>query len=114
MVPEGRPKRRYRVYVIKLRKRVLRSRKFRRENPRYRKGKPCVYVGQTSKTREARFDQHLTDRRLGSKWVRRYGKALFPWAYKDLQEFATQDEAIRAEQRHAEKLRVRGWGVWQK
>jgi predicted GIY-YIG superfamily endonuclease len=114
IVAERRPKRRYLVYVIKLRKSVLRSRAFRRDNPAYQKGKPCVYVGQTSQTREDRFQQHLTDRQKGSKWVRKYGKALFLWAYQDLPEFPTQEEAIQAEKDHAEELRSRGWGVWQR
>ena len=104
----------YCVYVIKLRKSVLRSRRFRRANPHYRKRKPCVYVGYTSKTPEERFQIHLNDRRKGSSWVRRYGKALFPWAYEELPLFKSQEGAKKAEVLHAEDLRSAGWGVWQK
>ena len=38
------------VYVIELDKKVLEVKKFRKENSQYKKGNPCVYVGQTSKT----------------------------------------------------------------
>jgi hypothetical protein len=103
---------RYRVYVVRLKKKVLRSRKFLRENPNYRKGKPCVYVGQTSQTPEARFNQHLSDPRKGSTWVKRYGKDLFSWAYEDHPELPTRDQALDAERDLAEELRGRGWGVW--
>jgi hypothetical protein len=105
---------RYRVYVIKLKKTVLGSQRFRRENPGYQKNKPCVYVGYTSKTPEERLKVHRTDRLKGSSWVRRYGKKLFLWAYKELPPFESGEEAKEAESLHAKKLRSRGWGAWQK
>ena len=108
------PPREYRVYVVKLRKGVLRSRRFRRENPRYRKGKPCVYVGYTSHTPEVRYHKHMTDRDVSSRWVRRYGKGLFHWAFENLPTYDSEDEAKAAEAAYAEELRARGWGAWQR
>ena len=108
------PPRTYCVYVIKLRKGVLRSRKFKKANRRYRKGKPCVYVGSTFLTPEERFQVHMSDPERGSKWVKRHGKALFPWAYQELPTFNSREEAERVEAEHADQLRDRGWGVWQK
>ena len=103
----------YRVYVIKLRKSILRNRGFKRTNPRYRKGKPCVYVGSTAKTPEERFRVHMTDSRRGSYKVKKYGKALFEWAYRDLPKYASREEAELSVAAYAEELRRRGWGVWQ-
>ena len=41
----------YHVYVIELSKDVLLEPRFRRCNPGYVDGKPCVYVGMTGLTR---------------------------------------------------------------
>ena len=109
MPPEGRV---FRVYVIKLRKSVLRNRRFRRANPAYREGKPCVYVGSTATSPEARFESHMSGRR-SSSWVRRYGKALFPWAYEREPSLPTREEAEARESALAEELRARGWAAWQ-
>ena len=48
----------YSIYVIELKKEVLKHRKFKEANPNYIPGKPCVYVGYTSKTPEERYQQH--------------------------------------------------------
>ena len=50
----------YSIYVIELDKNILELKKFREENPNYIDGKPCVYVGYTSKSPEERFEQHIT------------------------------------------------------
>ena len=105
--------RRYRLYVVQLRKSVLRSRGFKQANPRYVTGKPCVYVGSTAKTPEQRLDVHMTDRTKGSSKVRRYGTGLLEWAYRDLSVFYTREGVEEAEAKYAEELRKRGWGVWQ-
>jgi len=110
---EERRTRQYSVYVVKLRKGILRNRSFKRANPKYVKGKPCVYVGSTSKSPEDRFRAHLNDPKQWSRKVKKYGKVLFEWAYRDLPTYATRDEAERAEAEYAEELRSRGWGVWQ-
>jgi hypothetical protein len=46
------------VYVVLLACDVLREPRFRRANPDYRPGKPCVYVGMTGLTPDERFDKH--------------------------------------------------------
>lgn len=104
---------RFRLYVIRLRKSIIRSRSFRKANPYYVEGKPCVYVGSTAKTPEERFAVHMTDRVKGSAKVRRYGKCLLEWAYEDLPIFYSREKAEEAEARYADELRKRGWGVWQ-
>ena len=101
------------VYVIKLKKSVLGSRKFRNKNGSYLENKPCVYVGSTSTTPEDRLKVHMGGGMFSSSWVRRFGKKLFPWAYEGLPIFGSEDEAKEAESRYADELRSRGWGVWQ-
>ena len=48
------------IYVIELSQEVLTNKKFREANPDYISGKPLAYVGMTSRTPEARFEQHKT------------------------------------------------------
>ena len=52
------PKERHYVYVIELDKDVLYESKFKKANPEYEAGKPCVYVGMTGLDPDTRFDQH--------------------------------------------------------
>ena len=53
--------RKYYVYVIELEQSVSDIKKFRDKNPKYFKGDPCVYVGQSSKKPHIRFEQHKED-----------------------------------------------------
>ena len=48
----------YYVYVIELDSKVADLKKFRAKNPQYIKGNGCVYVGQSSKKPDVRFEQH--------------------------------------------------------
>ena len=51
-----KPKKRVKnLYLIRLDDTVLQLRKFREENPDYRPGKPCLYVGVTSRNPEVRL-----------------------------------------------------------
>ena len=53
------------LYVIRLDEAVLEDSKFRKENPGYVPGRPCAYVGVTSRTPEERFAQHKRGKRPG-------------------------------------------------
>jgi hypothetical protein len=104
---------RYGVYVIKLKRSVLRkSRRYRAANPDYVEGKPHVYVGSTAKTPQKRFEKHMAGGPGSSSLVRRFGRSLFEWAYQDLPTFPDRRSAERLEEETAEELRKRGWGVW--
>ena len=46
------------VYVIELSKDVLLKPRFRKNNPHYIDGQPCVYVGMTGLDPDVRFDKH--------------------------------------------------------
>ena len=108
------------IYVIELDKSILNLKKFRLENPEYIVGKPCVYVGYTSKTPEERFKEHITGKRnakgfpLFSRKVKKYGIRLKPRLYINHNPIKTQEEAMKLEEKKAKRLRKRGYGVWQK
>ena len=101
----------YSVYVIELRPEVLEKKAFAGKNAERREDKPCVYVGQTAKTPEERFAQHLHGVR-SSRIVREYGVRLRPRLYANVGPFETRAESERAETKLAEKLRRRGFAVW--
>jgi hypothetical protein len=101
----------YSVYVIELRPEVLRKKKVASENADRREDKPCVYVGQTARTPEERFEQHLAGKR-SSRIVREFGVQLKPRLHRNWGPYETRAEAEAAERRLAEKLRRRGYAVW--
>ena len=101
----------YSVYVIELRRDVLEKKAFAGKNADRREDKPCLYVGQTAKTPEERFAQHL-DGIKASRIVKEYGVRLRPRLYANVGPFETRAESERAETRLAEKLRRRGFAVW--
>ena len=101
----------YSVYVIELRREVLEKKKVAGKNANRRDDKPCVYVGQTARTPEERFAQHLAGTRA-SRMVKEYGVRLRPRLCANVGPFETRAESERAETRLAEKLRRRGFAVW--
>ncbi len=106
----------YTVYVVELREEAwARKKKLRDENPRGSLEQPCVYVGYTFKTAEARFEEHQGGGRLSAPLVRRYGVRLRPDLFGDTSaEITTTAEAEAAERAHAERLRSMGLRVWQR
>ena len=110
----------YCIYVIELDKKVLKHKKFRTANPDYKEGKPCVYVGYTSKTPEIRFQKHKEGARnkkgikIFNYYVKNYGLWLKPRFYKSHNPFSSIKEAKNFEVEKARRLRKRGYAVWQK
>ena len=107
------------VYVVELDKKVLKHKKFRTTNPDYKEGKPCVYVGYTSKTPEIRFQKHKEGARdkkgikIFSTYVKNYGLWLKPRLYRSHNPFSSIKEAKNFEVEKARRLRKRGYAVWQ-
>ncbi len=97
------------VYVIELRPAVAELPRVRRLNPRRDPSKKCVYVGQTSKTPEERFQEHLNGIRA-SRYVRDYRVRLLPRCYEKLNPM-TELESLRRERNLASKLRREGYTV---
>ena len=101
----------YSVYVIELDKQVLEKAAFRTKNPNYNPKKPCVYVGQTAKTPQERFEQH----RLGVRsngYVKAFGVRLRPRFYEKHNPLPTREAAEKEERQLANRLRKKGYGVW--
>ena len=99
------------VYVVELSKDVLYEPKFRKANPDYRPGRPCVYVGMTGLRPDERFDKHMAGIR-SSKYVRLYGLRLVPELYAVYNPMPYQ-AARDMEVELAIALQEQGYGVWQ-
>ena len=112
--PARAPKRRrphHHVYVIELSPDVLLLARFRKCNPNYVDGKPCVYVGMTGLDPDVRFDKHMAGIQSNS-YVRRYGLRLLPDLYEGFNPMSYQD-AVAREVEVGIDLRSAGFGVWQ-
>ena len=100
------------VYVIELKRSVMKETKFLEENPSLDRSLPCYYVGITGLTPEERFQNHLNGHK--SSWiVKKYGKHLVKDLYKKLNPM-TYEEAKNMEPELARMPRSKGHGVWQK
>ncbi len=104
-------KHRHHVYVVELSPEVLQEARFRKANPDYDAMKPCVYVGMTGLTPEARFAKHKQGVKA-NRYVERYGLRLLPklYAYANPMPY---EAAREMEVELAIGLREEGYGVWQ-
>ncbi|QTD47386.1 hypothetical protein J1M35_12925 [Ottowia testudinis] len=102
---------RYHVYVVELSPAVLQEARFRRCNPGYIDGKPCVYVGMTGLDPDVRFDKHKAGIQ-SNPYVRRYGLRLLPDLFEGFNPM-TYDDAVTREVEVGIDLRSAGFGVWQ-
>jgi len=101
----------YHVYVVELSADVLGERRFRKANPDYRPGQPCVYVGMTGLDPDLRFDKHMAGIQA-NRYVLRYGVRLLPQLYECYNPMP-YDGARDMEVELAIGLREAGYGVWQ-
>lgn len=101
----------YHVYVIELSKAVLEEPRFRRSNPGYVEGKPCVYVGMTGLDPDVRFDKHKAGIQA-NRYVTQYGLRLLPDLYEGFNPMR-YEEAQAREVEIGIDLRSAGFGVWQ-
>ena len=98
------------LYIITLAPKVLDFGAFRKANPNYREGMPCVYAGLTIHTPGDRFEQHKTGYR-SCKYPKKYGEELA----LDLLDGFDGTGLTDTEQEFAlaDWLRDQGFGVWQ-
>ena len=101
----------YRVYVIGLSHSVLSELRFKKANPGYVAGKPCVYVGMTGLDPDVRFDKHKAGIQA-NRFVKDYGLCLLPELY-ELYGALSYDDARALEVELAIDFREGGYGVWQ-
>ena len=109
---EPRPARlSHNVYVVELAPAVLADRRFRRRNPGYVEGQPCVYVGMTGLAVAERFKNHKRGYK-GNVFVLRFGTRLLPDLFAHLNPMP-YEAALTMECELADELRGAGYGVWQ-
>ena len=101
----------YHVYVVELSKDVLYEARFRKANPDYVTGKPCVYVGMTGLDPDVRFDKHKAGIQA-NRFVKQFGLRLLPALY-EVYNPMPYDGAREMEVELAIGLREAGYGVWQ-
>ncbi len=101
----------YHVYVVLLSSDVLYEPRFRRSNPDYVPGKPCVYVGMTGLAPDERFDKHKAGIKA-NRFVREYGVRLLPELYEAYNPMPYRG-AQEMEVELGIALREEGYGVWQ-
>ena len=101
----------YNVYVIKLDKEVLNSKKFREKNPNMKPTKTFYYVGQTCHDPKTRFKQHKNGYK-SNNFVKKYGTKLVPRKFKKYNPIKKRKEAEQIEKSLANSLRKKGHGVW--
>lgn len=99
------------IYVIELSKDVLYEAKFKKCNPGYIAGKPCVYVGMTGLDPDARFDKHKAGIQ-SNRYVKQYGLRLWPDLYEAYNPMSYED-AQNMEVELGITLREAGFGIWQ-
>ena len=101
----------YHVYVIELSHDVWYESKFKRANPEYIPGKPCVYVGMTGLNPDLRFDKHKAGIQA-NRFVQQFGLRLLPELYEVYNPMPYHG-AREMEVELAIGLREAGYGVWQ-
>ncbi|MDY7577464.1 hypothetical protein RGU70_03910 [Herbaspirillum sp. RTI4] len=101
----------YSVYVIELNGDVMYEARFRKANPDYQTGKPCVYVGMTGLNPDLRFDKHKAGIQ-SNRYAREFGLRLLPHLYQ-MYNPMPYDGARDMEVELAIGLREAGYGVWQ-
>jgi hypothetical protein len=105
------PRLSHNVYVVELAPVVLSDRRFRKRNPGYVEGQPCVYVGMTGLAVADRFANHKRGHK-GNAFVLRFGTRLLPELFAHLNPMP-YEAALTMERELAEELREAGYGVWQ-
>ena len=101
----------YRVYIIDLKKSVLKRTKFKVRNENYKEGKPCVYVGSTGIGVEKRFEQHKVGYK-SNRYAKKFGERL---RYNDMKKIRPRKTRASIEKKEAEVargLQSKGWAVW--
>jgi len=101
----------YHVYVVELSTDILYEARFRRANPGYVAGQPCIYVGMTGLDPDVRFDKHKAGIQA-NRYVQRYGLRLRPDLY-EVYDPMSYDAARDLEVELAIDFRESGYGVWQ-
>jgi predicted GIY-YIG superfamily endonuclease len=99
------------VYVVELSPDVLYEARFKKANPDYIPGQPCVYVGMTGLDPDLRFDKHKAGIQ-SNRYVEKFGLRLLPELYAVYNPMP-YGAACEMEVELGIALREAGYGVWQ-
>ena len=111
LVEVSTPKPHHNVYVVLLDSEVLaKEKKFRDANPNCVPGWPCLYVGQTGKTPEQRFEDHKRGYK-SNKYAEKYGVRL-ALEFLERANPMTYEESCAGEERLGTLLRQLGYATW--
>lgn len=102
----------YFVYVIELDAAVQKTGRFRRANPDLKTGAECFYVGSSVREPVLRFAQHKEGYK-SNRFAREFGLRLRPDLFEKYNPIPSRRDAEELEEYLAERLRTRGFGVWQ-
>ena len=109
VVPARKPH--HNVYVVLLDSEVLaKEKKFRDANPNCVPGWPCLYVGQTGKTPEQRFEDHKRGYK-SNKYAEKYGIRL-ALEFLERANPMTYEESCAEEKRLGTLLKQLGYATW--
>lgn len=113
------------VYAFRLDKEVLGEKKFAEANPKLEELEELVYVGMTSKSREVRFNQHISapeeGKDLGARFMRKYGVQSFEDADATEEllvnvqyphDNLSYGEALNTERFYGQNLKSSSCGTW--
>ena len=103
--------RKYYLYVIELDQKVTNHKKFREKNPKYIRGNGCVYVGQSARKPEIRFEQHKEGYKA-NYFAKLYGIKLLPVFYEKYNPIPTRKDAEEIEYMLGKPLRPKHLEVW--
>jgi hypothetical protein len=92
-MPRSKRRHHHHVYVVELSKDVLLEPRFRKNNPGYIEGKPCVYVGMTGLDPDVRFDKHNAGIQ-SNRFAQQYGLRLLPDLYEAFNPMAYKDAVM--------------------
>ena len=107
----------YYVYVVELDRAFAETSRARQANPHAKSGKPCIYIGSSSKKPEDRFNEHINGKRnnkgpLFSRVVFKYGLRLCPRLYQKYNPLNTREAAEIKERELTKNYRKKGYTVW--
>ena len=101
----------YYLYVIELDEKVTTHKKFRQKNPKYIRGNGCVYIGQSARKPEIRFEQHKEGYKA-NYFAKLYGIRLLLGLYEKYNPIPTRKDAEDIEFMLGEALRLKNFGFW--
>ena len=104
-------KEKYYVYEIELDKEVNTHKKFQQKNPNYIRHNGCVYIGQSARNPEIRFEPHKGGYKA-NYFAKLYGIKLLPVFYEKYNPLHTRKDSENIEFMLGEALRLKNFGVW--